>query len=89
MEKKKRPTKDPLIGKYFHTLKDGKLHNQGQFMAKVSEGYYTVDFFSFMTGFCTLQKVASVADMKDWMIYETREDMEHSYQFGIASRIKG
>lgn len=79
---------DPMIGKHFHTLKDGKIHYQGQIMSKVDDHHYIVDLFSFLSGMCTCQRLYALADMKDWLLYETQAEMMHSYDHGVASRMK-
>jgi hypothetical protein len=79
---------DPLVGKHFHTLKDGKIHYQGQIMSKAGDDQYIVDLFSFLTGMCTCQRMYSLADMKDWLLYDTQADMMHSHDHGVASRMK-
>jgi hypothetical protein len=77
----------PLVGKYFHTIKDGRVQHQGQIMAKVDDTHYLVDLISFLTGMCTNQRLYAVTDMKDWLIYGTQGDMMFSYEHGVASQM--
>ncbi len=77
----------PLVGKYFHTIKNGRVQYQGQIMAKVDDTHYLVDLFSFLTGMCTNQRLYAVTDMKNWLIYGTQGDMMFSYEHGVASQM--
>lgn len=78
---------DPLIGKFFHTTLNGRIHQQGQIMSRLDDGHYLVDLLSFRTGEYSCQRVYAAADMSSWLIYKTQAEMVYSFDQGVASRI--
>ena len=79
---------DPLLGKYFHTLLNGRVNHQGQIVNKVDANHYLVDLFSFLTSEYSCQRVFAASDMKDWLIYKTQAEMVYSFDQGVASRLR-
>jgi hypothetical protein len=83
------PKIDGLEGRHFHTFTpDDKLHYQGHVLKKISEEFYLVEFFSWLSGEPTYQQIVPLKKMADWWFYASSEDMIYSSEEGPASRKK-
>ena len=70
--------KDPLIGKFFHTLTElGKFDKQGHILAKVQDGFYLVEYFDFAIGAPSFQQIAKIEKMENWLIHNDADDMKY------------
>lgn len=79
--------KNILINKYFHSLKDGEIYNQGQVLGKLNEeNYYLVQLFSFLDGSETRQIIVPFLHLIDYYFYSTAEDMQNAYDKVIKNR---
>lgn len=73
-----------IVGRYFHTLKDGKIAGQGVVISRPEPGWYLVTFFDWIVGEPPVCRLVRVEDMAGWFFYENSEMMHHAYQYGIA-----
>ena len=64
----KRP---PLVGKYFHSIKDGKVDWQGKVLSELPDHKYLVQLFSWLDGAPTNQEIVGLDDMDNWRFYMT------------------
>jgi hypothetical protein len=84
---------DPLVGRFFHTFKGQKdggelLCGQGHVIGKIQEGYYLVQYYSWVIGEATHQGIHKLDEMVEWVFYEDSDAMRFSYEYGIASRFR-
>jgi len=73
-----------IVGRYFHTLKDGKISEQGEVISRPEAGWYLVTFFDWIVGEPYVCRLVRLEDMAGWFFYENSEMMRHAYQYGIA-----
>lgn len=73
-----------LVGKWFHSLEDGKIKWQGRIIDEPKENMYQVELFSWLFGESTGYKLIDIDDMKGWLFYDTNADMKFSREYGIA-----
>ena len=76
----KNKDEDPLVGKFFHSVRHGKLHWQGQILARIPRtNFYLVQLFEWMLGGPSDQRVVRVSlmasEFNQWIFYETNGDM--------------
>ena len=72
-EKKSRAN-STLIGRYFHTVKNGNIDYQGKILAEHAPGEYDVQLFGWLMGEPTSRKIVEIESMDEWRFYETREE---------------
>lgn len=77
--KQPRRSSDGLINKYFHSYPNDELNWQGQVLKEVSPGIFLVQFFSWLMGAPTDQKLIPLTQMiKDgWKFYDDDEEWRH------------
>ena len=73
-----------LVGHYFHSLKDGRVHWQGHVIGSPEPGWYLLELFSWLTGSPNGRRIAHIIDMHNWLFYEDSEAMVESYEHGEA-----
>ncbi len=66
--------KDSLVGMYFHTRKDGKIHLQGQIIRELKNDRYVGRIFEWFLGQETCQKVFTFEDVQGFDLYDDVED---------------
>jgi hypothetical protein len=66
---------DPLVGKFAHICKDGKIEKQALVGGVVQPGYYLVTFFSWLDGEKNGSEIIKFTDMIDgeWVFYDDEE----------------
>ena len=80
-----------MKGKWFHTpMKDdeGEINGvgwQGNILAEPSPGVYLVQLFSWLSGAPTDQVLVPFEDMRDWVFYDSNDDMVLSYEHGAGT----
>lgn len=94
----KKTTKSPdewgdvhsLIGKFFHSIKDGKLEWQGRVVGEPEPCWYLVVLFVWLTGSEGGEaRLVRFSDMTEWLFYPDIESMRLGYECGPASNMKG
>lgn len=73
-----------LVGHFFHSLKDGKIHWQGRVVGHPEPGIYLVVLFEWLMGEPNVEYLVRVNQMMGWMFYPDQETMIHSYKHGVA-----
>lgn len=74
--------------KFFHSIGvEGYVKWQGQVLGHVQDGYYLVQCYSWMDGDPTNCEIVPFSSMVGWMFYCTADEMNHSYEYGPASRL--
>ena len=69
-----------VVGKWFHSFDDdGDVLWQGQIIAHVDEGYYLVQLWE-AGGDKGPQRLATLAQMTEWQIYDGAEPMRDWYE---------
>lgn len=68
-----------LEGKFFHSVRDGKIKWQGYVMAEQADGYYLVQLFEWLMGEPSIQKVVHIGAMSDWEFYSSADEMNEAY----------
>lgn len=69
--------KSALVGKWFHSFKDGKLCCQGQILSQEQDGYFLVETYDWLCGESFNQQLVHFGDMVNWRFYQTDEDMRY------------
>jgi hypothetical protein len=80
-----RKTKDPLVGKYFHSVKADKemIEWQGLITARVDTANgvaYLLQLYEWIVGCESNQVLMPAADMMYWLIYDSLEEMNGHYK---------
>lgn len=78
--KPRSASRSNLVGKWFHSMRDGRINWQGKVLADVSDGMVLIQLFSFLDGEPTQQQIQPIAGMSDWLFYDTNEDMLISHR---------
>jgi predicted Rossmann-fold nucleotide-binding protein len=73
--------KDPLVGKYFHSVLTDRetISWQGQITARIGDSYL-LQLFEWIMGGETNQTLMPAAEMNYWRIYDSAEEMNHHYK---------
>ena len=71
---------DGLIGKFFHSLKDGDICWQGQVLSEIKNDYYLVQLYEWLLGSPNKQVLVPFSVMVTWQFYDTAEQMEYQYE---------
>lgn len=87
-QKEIEPSKNPLIGKYFHSIKDGFICWQGIIIGSPEHGLYLIQLFDWLMGQPSVQRLVLIDQMMDWLFYSNANEMTHSYDHGSAKRLK-
>jgi hypothetical protein len=72
---RKTKTQDVLVGKFFHSWKDGAIHWQGHILGSPAQGVYLVQLFEWLMGEPSSQHLVRLEDMCGWTFYSTCEHM--------------
>jgi hypothetical protein len=77
-----KPT-DSLVGRWFHSWKDGKIQWQGQVVGEVAPQLYRVTTYEWFLGIDTTEHLIPLQRMVDehWTFYNTDEEMRDYYQY--------
>lgn len=78
----KEMNRPPLIGKYFHSLKNGKVNWQGKIVSELPDNKYLVQLFSWVDGAATNQEIVELDDMNGWRFY-----LSHSAWIGAGDKL--
>jgi hypothetical protein len=73
-----------IVGRFFHTLKEGQIFEQGEVISRPEPGWYLVTVFDWLTGDPYVCRLVRLEDMTEWFFYENSEMMRHAYKYGIA-----
>jgi|HubBroStandDraft_1064217.scaffolds.fasta_scaffold04838_6 hypothetical protein len=76
-----KKVKDPLIGKYFHSVKEDRktIEWQGEITARIGDNYL-LQLFEWFMGSESNQVLAPVADLSHWRFYDSAEEMNYHYE---------
>ena len=77
-----------LIGSFFHSIEDKHINWQGHVVSSPETGYYLCQLFSWLDGRPNLKRLVHISEMKEWLFYESTDQMIWEYQHGYASTIK-
>jgi len=78
-----------IVGKWFHSFDNGKLIYQGQVLDyDVYSQLCLVQLYDWMVGAPHGQKLFSINDMKEWVFYNTDEEMRDFYEIYYRHRIE-
>ena len=76
-----------LKKKWFHSFEDGKVQYQGQTLDyDPNSQMCLIQFYEWVVGAPSNEKLISIHDMKDWIFYDTDEEMRDAYTHKIAPR---
>lgn len=82
-------TRDSLVGKFFHTYRDGVLGRQGEVLSCVAPGLYLVQTFEWLLGTPNEEQLEPVTNMVGWKFYECREDWQRAYEMYRHKKAQG
>lgn len=71
-----------LIGRFFHSIKDGRLQWQGYVRSRPEPGWYVIQLYEWMGGSPNIQRLVRIEAMEDWFFYQNAEEMMHSWEHG-------
>ena len=84
MSKTGTGSKPGLVGKWFHSIVNGKIEWQGQVIGNPAPGYYLVQLYEWFAGSPNLLRIAKLEDMIAWLFYNSNEEMNLSHDHGAA-----
>jgi len=67
-----------MKGKWFHTIKDGKIQYQGRILGEF-KGAYNVQLYEFITGTATDQLIFPI-DKHEFKFYNSDKEMRNYYE---------
>lgn len=73
-----------LVGKYFHSVVDGQIEWQGIVQGMPNEHVCLLRLFEWVNGEPNVMRIVPVGKMVDWLFYENFEQMDFSYNHGVA-----
>ena len=75
-----KKVKDPLVGKYFHSVKEDRetIVWQGEITARIGDNYL-LQLFEWFMGAESNQILFPAAEMAFWKIYDSAEEMNYHY----------
>lgn len=81
-----------MIGKFFHDLKsneneDLELRNQGRIIGNPEPGWYLIETFDFINGGSVFKRLIKFEEMKEWVFYDNKEDLQYGFLHGFVSSI--
>jgi len=76
----------PLVGRFFHSLKDGQIHWQGAVHGNPEPGWYMVVLFEWVTGAPNVERLVRIEEMASWFFYRDAEEMKESFDSGVARK---
>lgn len=69
-----------LVGKSFHNFRDGGIvQNQGRVLSEPTSGVFLIQFYSWLDGRETSQKLVPLSEMMDWAFYPNDDEMKTAY----------
>lgn len=75
----------PLLrGRWFHSLKDGQIYEQGQVLNSPEPGWYLCELYGWGSGGPIYQRLYPFSVMTDWLFYTTNEEFLRSADEGEA-----
>lgn len=75
----------PLLrGRWFHSLKDGHIYEQGQVISSPEPGWYLCELYGWGSGAPIYQRLYPFVVMADWLFYTTNEEFLRSAAEGEA-----
>lgn len=82
----------PLVGKWFHSVEGETIKWQGEILAKINDGLFLVQLFSWISGDITEQKLVRLEDMLNWYFYDSNEIMNDRYynrhRYDVEEKLK-
>jgi len=77
----RKKAKDPLVGKYFHSVKEDRetIQWQGEITARIGDNYL-LQLFEWIMGAESNQVLFPAAEMTHWLIYDSAEEMNEHYK---------
>lgn len=75
-----------LVGSSFHVIENNLVERQGCIVGNPEPGWYMVQFYDWIMGEANIIKLYRIEEMKEWVLYESDEDMKYSYEYGYASK---
>jgi len=67
-----------IVGLWFHSKKDGKIHWQGRIVNQVNDDAYLVQLYEWGFGTASERRMVLLREMKDWDFYKTDLDMRYA-----------
>ena len=64
-----------LNGLYFHSRKDGSIHQQGRVIEEIHPGFYIAQLFEWVLGEESILIVIDIKNVSEWNFYRTSEEM--------------
>lgn len=88
IEPESAPTREELVGKYFHTIEDGWVERQGRVIASVTNTSYFVQWYSWIDGEESNKTIVHLSEMVEgrWAFYDSSSEMDKAYQHEIGVR---
>jgi len=83
-EQQERVRCSALLGRFFHSVEDGKIGWQGSIVGNPEPGWYLVQLFGWLDGSPNVQRLMRIEDMREWLFYDDTEMMQFSYDHGVA-----
>ena len=81
----KEQSKNALVGKFFHSVEaDGKIKWQGCILDMPAPGEYLVQLFEWLSGHPSIQRLASISQMENWLFYDDADEMISAYKERVA-----
>jgi hypothetical protein len=75
-----------LVGSFFHG-QGGQFHSyQGCVVGEPSPGVYLVEFFGWIAGESTNQRLVRIDEMTEWLFYDDAVWMNNAYEHGVSQR---
>ncbi len=90
MKKKsqKKQKSDCLIGRCFHSVKDGVVEWQGEVIGRVSDEQYLVQLYDYVVGQPSVQRIVNIKEMSSWLFYSDEDELKYSYEHGAAAHLR-
>ena len=77
-----------LVGKSFHSFKNGIVEWQGRILGEPSAGVFLIQLYSWIDGRETDQKLIPFSEMQDWAFYASDEAMIAAYENKYAAETR-
>lgn len=75
---------DGIVGKWFHSFKDGYVHWQGQVLSAQPADHFLVQLYEWFLGEPNKQIVVPFSEMVGWTFYDSNEQMLHEWRYRLA-----
>jgi len=75
-----------LVNQFFHSIDpvEKKVHWQGVVVGNPEPGWYLIQLFEWLMGGPSNRALVRIEDMKGWLFYGSAEEMQFSYEHGVA-----